>query len=365
MGKIINPNDRIGERRMMNCGQYAEIINYNNSDNIDVLFEDGYVAYHKCYCHFKNGKIKSRLSEMNRLGEEKVMNCGLKAKIIKYNNSQDIDIKFEDGFVHKNQCYSHFKNGRLESRLKYINRVGETRTMNNGEEVKLIKYETAKNISVQFENGYIIENIAYDSFVNGVLSSIYAPHIEGIGYLGNSKIHNDNGRIKKSYICWTNMIKRSCNRDFKEKHKTYANASSCKEWLCYEVFEDWYNDNYYEVSGEIMCLDKDILIKGNKMYSPNTCVFAPQSINALFVKTDSLRGTLPIGVQKNGNKYYARWYEKCVSNITPVVETIDEAFALYKENKERHIKSMADEYKDKIPQKLYEAMYRYEVEITD
>ena len=115
MGRAL---DRTGEKKIMNCGLEAEIICYRSADDIDVKFEDGYMAYNKSYSHFKNGKIKSRLNESNRLGEERVMNCGLKAKIIRYKNSQDIDVEFEDGTVRLHCTYSAFRNGSISNKRR-------------------------------------------------------------------------------------------------------------------------------------------------------------------------------------------------------------------------------------------------------
>lgn len=92
----------------------------------------------------------------------------------------------------------------------------------------------------------------------------------------------------------------------------------------------------------------------------------PQRINLLFVKSNKSRGELPIGVIKNTyGKYEAQI--SVVNNRKRLCgfNTPEEAFYAYKEVKEKYIKQVADEYKDKIPQKLYEAMYKYEVEITD
>lgn len=80
------------------------------------------------------------------------------------------------------------------------------------------------------------------------------------------------------------------------KMATYKDCSVCDEWLCYANFEKWYDDNYYEVNNEEMNLDKDILVKENKIYSPNTCIFVPQRINALFIKGKGRRGQFPMGV---------------------------------------------------------------------
>lgn len=118
----------------------------------------------------------------------------------------------------------------------------------------------------------------------------------------------------------------------------------------------------------LTALDKDILSKGNKIYSPNTCIFVPIRINSLFIKNDADRGKYPIGV----------YYEKSTNNFVANCNTInqknvrigrynkqEDAFQAYKIFKENYIKEVANEYKDKIPEKLYEAMYNWIVEITD
>ena len=120
-----------------------------------------------------------------------------------------------------------------------------------------------------------------------------------------------------------------------------------------------------------MCLDKDILCKGNKIYSRDTCVFVPQRINSLFTKCDNARGDNPIGVHPtlSGN------YQVCCNNgygksiCLGTYKTKEEAFRVYKEYKEKVIKETIDSYKGKIPEPFYsrlrEAMYNYEVEIDD
>jgi hypothetical protein len=116
-----------------------------------------------------------------------------------------------------------------------------------------------------------------------------------------------------------------------------------------------------------MCLDKDILFKGNKIYSPETCVFVPSDINILFTKTNAKRGDFPIGVTYN--KKVGKYQSRCNVNSKLIhidfFNTPEEAFFAYKIFKEKLIKHIANKYKDKIPNNLYEAMLRYEVEITD
>ena len=159
--------------------------------------------------------------------------------------------------------------------------------------------------------------------------------------------------------------------NIKLKKPTYKNVTVDKDFYCFQDYGAWREDNYYEVKDERMCLDKDILIKGNNIYSPDTCIFVPERINTLFIKSDAIRGDCPIGVtyRKDTNKYVAqcsiKTKEGSKNKRLGSYNTPEEAFKAYKEFKEEYIKQVADEYKYYIPKELYEAMYRWEVEITD
>lgn len=253
--------------------------------------------------------------------------------------------------------------------MRKIDRTGEIKTNNQGCLMKIIKYNNYDNIDIQFENGYILKNKSYKEFKNGKIKNLYYPEVFNIGYIGEGK-HKAyiNGNHTKKYICWHGMIQRCCNKEYKEKHLTYKDCIVCEEWLNFQNFAEWYDNNYYEIDGERMCLDKDILVKGNKIYSPETCVFAPNRINVLFTKRKSKRGENPIGVSySKTNKKFVSYCNIGMGSIEHLgyFNTPEEAFECYKKFKESYIKQVADEYKDKIPKKLYEAMYNYNVEITD
>lgn len=192
--------------------------------------------------------------------------------------------------------------------------------------------------------------------------------VYGVGYLGEGVYKSrHNGKSTHQYNIWKHMIERCYDDKILEKFTTYKGCLVCVEWLNFQNFAKWYNQNYYDVEGERMELDKDILIKGNKIYSPDTCIFVPHRINSLFTKANSIRGELPIGVtfRKKNNKYSARCqcgnYRKYIGEYN----TAAEAFYAYKTYKENYVKQIAEEYKDKVPKKLYNAMITYEVEITD
>ena len=116
-----------------------------------------------------------------------------------------------------------------------------------------------------------------------------------------------------------------------------------------------------------MQLDKDILFKNNKIYSPQNCIFVPRVINMLFVKSNKIRGVYPIGVSynKTNNKYVAHCNAQNSTIHLGTYSTSQEAFVVYKKHKEQKIKDIANKFKLKIPKQLYSALVNYEVEITD
>jgi hypothetical protein len=121
--------------------------------------------------------------------------------------------------------------------------------------------------------------------------------LHGVGYLGKGEYKSfENGKNTRQYMIWYSMINRCYNEKYHKKLPTYKDCTVSEEWHNFQNFASWYDQNYYEVNGEKMALDKDILIKGNKVYSSETCIFVPQFINSLFTKCNAIRGEFPIGV---------------------------------------------------------------------
>ena len=252
----------------------------------------------------------------------------------------------------------------------FTDRSGERFITNEGYEIVIVEYKNATNLLVEFQDEYkaIIPSY-YHKCKDGGIKNPYHPSVYGVGYLGQGKYKGTiNGKQTKQYFSWFNILQRGYDNKLKTKYPTYKDAYVCEEWHNFQNFGEWFDNNYYEIEGETMCLDKDVLCKGNKEYAPDKCVFVPNRINVLITKNDAKRGDLPIGVhyKKENGKYMA----SCNINnekrkFLGYYNTPEEAFKAYKEFKEEYIKQVADEYRDKIPQNLYEALYKYEVEITD
>lgn len=259
---------------------------------------------------------------------------------------------------------------------KFIDRTGEENYNNFGTLMKIVEYNSNKDVIVEFQDEHKEKvHAEYKCFKKGGVKNPYDRDVYGIGYIGKGKYKSrgEDGKQTQVYVCWKNMLKRCYDPYELNKRPTYIDCYVCDEWFNFQNFSEWYYKNYYEIDGEIMCLDKDILVKGNKIYSPKTCVFVPNNINVLFVKCDNVRGEYTVGVHYNkaSGKLLARCciYEGgknkrvYLGSFSP--NKPFQAFYTYKNFKENYIKQVAEEYKNLIPKKLYNALYAYEVEIND
>jgi hypothetical protein len=252
---------------------------------------------------------------------------------------------------------------------KSINREGIESINKYGSRMIVDIYNSPIDIWVLFpETGDRIHS-TWQNFKLKVVRSVFDKTLFGIGFIGSGEYKvTINGEYTNQYLTWRAMLQRCYDEKFHKKQPTYVECSVTEEWLNFQNFAAWYDLNYYQIDGEIMSLDKDILIKGNKLYSPDTCVFVPQSINSIFIKGEGLRGDLPIGVhhRKDNNKYRVKCNDG-KGNQTSVGQftNITDAFKAYKSFKEKVIKQVAEEYKNRIPNRVYQAMITYRVEITD
>jgi len=190
-------------------------------------------------------------------------------------------------------------------------KIGETKINNRGSKMTIIEYKNYHNIIVNFdEQDYSVKS-TYKQFEIGGIKSPYDKTVFGHGYIGIGNYNVKKGEKysnKKSYTAWVEMLRRCYYEKSQERFPTYKDCTVCSEWYNYQNFARWFEENYYEIEGELMCLDKDILVKGNKVYSPDTCIFAPSTINSIFTKRNSKRGDYPIGVtyHKKDKKYVSK-----------------------------------------------------------
>ena len=237
--------------------------------------------------------------------------------------------------------------------------------------MKIIEYNNCDNIIVEFQDKYNAKvHTQYKSFLNGEVKNPYHNSVFNVGMIGEKYPISIDRKLTKEYNTWSGMLRRCFNEKHKNEHPTYDNASCCDDWLLYDNFYEWLHnqENFDKWSGDNkFAIDKDILIKGNKHYGPNTCCLVPMSVNSLFAfeKPKVYDDELPIGVKKKKNKFYSR----CCNPITGErkylgsYSTSEEAFFVYKQYKENLIRQVAElEYSNgNITKQCYDAMMNYKL----
>lgn len=185
----------------------------------------------------------------------------------------------------------------------------------------------------------------------------------------NIDTRNISNDLKKTkiYKSWYDMLYRCYSEHLHMRFPTYIGCQVCEDWHDFYNFYKWYQNNYYEViingKQSKMDLDKNVLVKGNKIYSPNTCCFMPHEINTMFINGKKNRGDYPLGVWYDSHK--KKYRSNLCSKKLGTFNTVEQAFEAYKREKEKQIKELARKYKKQIPDKLYQAMVHWKVEITD
>lgn len=153
-------------------------------------------------------------------------------------------------------------------------------------------------------------------------------------------MQNVNGKQKLCpfYQKWKSMLNRCYSSKYQENFPTYINCSTCKEWLTFSNFKKWMIKQEWQGSD----LDKDIKIQGNKLYSPETCLFVPQEINKLLTDSKAIRGSLPQGVHKKRDKYASQCNKNGKRIHLGYFESAELAFEAYKEFKYNLIRLIAE-----------------------
>ncbi len=163
--------------------------------------------------------------------------------------------------------------------------------------------------------------------------------------------------ICKYYLTWRSMLQRCYDSKYQVNKPTYIGCSVCEEWLTFSNFKNWMMLQDWEGK----CLDKDILVQGNKVYSPSTCVFVTNAINALFTKSDAARGQYKLGVSfhKRDGMFTAQCKANGKNKFLGYYLTEEEAYQVYKIFKQAHIRNIALEQPD---ERLKQSMLQYIVE---
>lgn len=298
---------------------------------------------------------------LHKIGETSLNSKGLLMTITEYHAHKNIEVKFEDGTKVCNINYSRFKEGGV---AKPVNRVGEIHITNQGYKVEIIEYFGWDNCTIRFEDGSIVKNRQYTAIVDGRINNVAHLSKYNVGYNSGGKYKAEIRNVStKEYTVWDGMLRRCYNEKERNKFPSYKDVTVCEEWKDFQNFAEWYENNHIEGFE----LDKDILFKGNKIYSPSTCCFVPREINILFSNSLKTTRTYPLGVhyETRSGKFVAQIHIHKKSKFLGRFNTPEEAFEVYKIAKEKRIKEVAEKHKHQITEACYQALINYQVEITD
>lgn len=249
-------------------------------------------------------------------------------------------------------------------------KVGDIHQTLEGYTVEIIEYTDSSNIKLKFldKNGAVVKtNI--QAARNGSVSNPCHKSVYGVGCYGEPT--DDWSTCKPIYTTWAGMIERVHDVQALDKRPTYRQCSIIDQWYNFANFYEWAK---YQIGSKTprWQLDKDIICKGNKLYAPKFCAYVPSQLNALFTKREADRGEYPIGVMRYKTRQ-GKWSLHamvCDPDLGKAITgsgggTVEECFNWYKSKKEEIIQRQAEKYKSQIDPRVYEALYKYEVEITD
>ena len=251
--------------------------------------------------------------------------------------------------------------------ISYKDCVGKICKSLNSGDFKILKYNDRANVEIRFLKTRFETVARLDHIRKGNVKDRYSPSVCGVGIVGVKYPISEGRKGTKEYVLWKSMLERCYSDFYKKRCQTYIDCKVSENFKSYEYFYEWCNEQV-EFGNEGWHLDKDLLIKGNKVYSESTCIFLPAEINSLLVKSDKIRGEHLIGVcwhnaskafvsQVKKNKGKQEWLGSFKTEI--------EAFNAYKKAKESFVKEQAEKWKGKIDDRAYQALMSYTVEIDD
>ena len=177
---------------------------------------------------------------------------------------------------------------------------------------------------------------------------------EGVGYIGTDDVDYSSDE----YFRWRNMIQRCYSKKIHSYKPYYQGISVCEEWKNFSNFRIWYRDHM--IPGAKMDLDKDLLCMGNKVYSPETCVFITHYLNTVFES----RG-IENNIQRNDEGTYSASMLVLNKRVDlGVFDSEEEARKGIESGRSRYIIDLAEKCKGKVPDCVYDAMMSWKMEVA-
>lgn len=209
--------------------------------------------------------------------------------------------------------------------------VGEEFTTNEGYIAKVINGGSKVGYCTIQINDWVKE-VQVTNLRRSKVKYPYHPIWYNKGYLGDGRYKSSiNGKQLIQYKKWNHMLERCYDPKYQKIEPTYIGCSVDPKWHNYQVFAEWFYLNYKDD----WVLDKDLLIKGNKIYGEDNCIFIPARLNTFLSNKQRSNTTGEIGVcvNKKGNKFRVGLSDVLTGKSIYIgsFNTIEEASNAYKE----------------------------------
>lgn len=257
--------------------------------------------------------------------------------------------------------------------------VGDVLVNNEGYAFKVVDYENARNVTIQWFDCGSFEICTSGNLIKGAVKYLNKPSVFGVGYIGYGKFVPGEKRLQDGQVRlnkyihrhWRHVLERTvAGRDIKR----YEDCSVTPEWYNLQNFADWAaeqkNSTKVEDNGRLYHLDKDMVSKGNRVYCPDYCVFIPNEVNAFYTKKDlgntGYPGVNYIKPASSGAKegYIARCTIGKEREYLGYYDNAEEAFYQYKEAKEKAAKLLASKWENKIDDRVIEYLNNFILDIN-
>lgn len=238
--------------------------------------------------------------------------------------------------------------------------IGDRFVNNQGSFFTIIDYKNAFEVTVRFDGDFnYMTTQTLGNIKKGFVKNPMYPSVLGVGFTGVGEYRSKiDGKDDPAYIMWMSMMIRCYCKEFQKRDVSYIGCSVGSHWHNYQNFAQWYygHDN----CNEGYQLDKDLLVRGNKVYGPKNCSLIPAQINALITEPRKKNNGLPVGVDfyKRRGLFRARVCIKGKSREIGFFKTAQQARLAYIKEKNIYIRLMADEWKDFITKDAYSSLVK-------
>lgn len=187
----------------------------------------------------------------------------------------------------------------------------------------------------------------------------------------DSPVYVENKQMKE-YQVWVGVLSRCFSDKEKARKPCYKDSKCSENWL---VFSNFVRDIRSMVGFDKLMksgwqIDKDLILKGNKDYSNETCCLLPKELNVFLINGASKRGSLPLGVHERVNENLSKrfvatiFYKGKHIHLGYFGDPLG-AHLAYKVKKEELLGIYAEELRGVIDDRAYRALMSYKVDIND